>query len=63
MITSARRNRFVSLPPWLCLLPRLENLRIDGNPFAKEWLMIVAPILSTHPPSPVHPGRHLSRLA
>jgi hypothetical protein len=46
----------VSLPAWLCLLSRLETLRVDDNPFAPEWLLIVSPILATvrapTPPAP-----------
>ena len=43
----ARRNRLVCLPSWLCLLNQLETLRVDDNPFAKEWQPIVAPILQS----------------
>ncbi|WWC96197.1 hypothetical protein V866_003064 [Kwoniella sp. B9012] len=52
----ARRNKLVSLPSWLCLLGHLEMLRIDNNPFAAEWLPIVAPILAG-PSRPYGPSR------
>ncbi|WWC62684.1 uncharacterized protein I303_105281 [Kwoniella dejecticola CBS 10117] len=42
----ARQNKLVSLPSWLCLLGHLEMLRVDGNPFAAEWIPIVTPILA-----------------
>jgi len=42
-----RSNRLVALPPWLCLLGQLETLRIDNNPFAPQWVPIVAPILAS----------------
>ncbi|WWD18566.1 hypothetical protein CI109_103019 [Kwoniella shandongensis] len=65
----ARRNKMVSLPPWLCLLGHLETLKVDGNPFAAEWAAIVAPILAGPSRSSVRPSgpsrasshhRHLS---
>lgn len=46
LLIIARRNKLVSLPPWLCLLDHLETLHVDDNPFAPEWLSIVNPILA-----------------
>lgn len=40
-----RGNKLVSLPPWLCQLHQLQTLRVDDNPFAPEWSLIVSPIL------------------
>ncbi|ORY25617.1 RhoGEF domain-domain-containing protein [Naematelia encephala] len=45
-----RRNRFVSLPSWVSQLEQLETLRVDDNPFASQWIPIVAPILASPPP-------------
>lgn len=42
-----RNNRLIVLPTWLGMLHRLELLRIDNNPFAPQWMPIVAPILSS----------------
>ncbi|KAK8858673.1 hypothetical protein IAR55_002902 [Kwoniella newhampshirensis] len=65
----ARRNKLVSLPPWLCLLGHLETLKVDENPFASEWAPIVAPILAARSQSSTRPNgpsranshhRHLS---
>lgn len=45
MLIPVRRNRLVSLPSWLCHLTQLETLKVDDNPFCREWQAIVAPIL------------------
>ena len=62
-----RRNRLVSLPSWLCHLTQLEILKVDENPFCREWQPIVAPILSSSDPnklsSPYIPARAPSRPA
>lgn len=43
-LLSVRSNQFV-LPSWIYLLPRLEALYVDGNPFDPDWMRVVSPIL------------------
>lgn len=56
----------MSLPAWLCHLDSLEILKVDENPFAREWAPIVAPILAKASssmcasPSPYIPPRTTS---
>lgn len=46
-----------SLPSWLCLLPSLQELYLDGNPFQGPWQALVEPLLAktsmplAYPPS------------
>lgn len=42
---SVRYNHLRSLPSWLCLLPRLEILLVDGNEFEPPWQELVEPLL------------------
>ncbi|WAQ83300.1 hypothetical protein PtA15_3A669 [Puccinia triticina] len=44
---SVRYNHLRSLPSWLCLLPRLEILLVDGNEFEPPWQELVEPLLSS----------------
>ncbi|KNE99435.1 hypothetical protein PSTG_07363 [Puccinia striiformis f. sp. tritici PST-78] len=57
---SVRYNHLRCLPSWLCLLPRLEILLVDGNEFEPPWLELVEPLLSANiyaraepPPPPI----------
>ncbi|TFY62406.1 hypothetical protein EVG20_g6717 [Dentipellis fragilis] len=52
---SIRRNKMYSLPSWFCLLPSLEMLLVDGNPFQGPWKALVDPLLSKEPSTPVFP--------
>lgn len=45
---SVRYNHLRSLPSWLCLLPRLEILLVDGNEFEPPWQELVEPLLSSN---------------
>ena len=42
-----------SLPSWLCLLPSLEALYVEGNPFQGPWKALLEPLV----PRPVGPLR------
>jgi hypothetical protein len=42
-----------SLPSWLCLLPILEALYVEGNPFQGPWKALLEPLV----PRPVGPPR------
>lgn len=42
---SIRRNRMHSLPSWLCLLPILEALYVEGNPFQGPWKALLEPLV------------------
>jgi hypothetical protein len=53
---SIRRNKMHALPSWLCLLPLLEEIYLDGNPFQGPWQALVDPLLSTKVPvTPFYP--------
>lgn len=52
---SIRRNKMHALPSWLCLLPLLQELYLDGNPFQGPWQALVGPLLSKVPATPVYP--------
>lgn len=52
---SIRRNKMHSLPSWLCVLPELETLLVDGNPFQGPWKALMEPLLSRGPLSPIYP--------
>ena len=52
---SIRRNKMHSLPSWLCVLPELETLLVDGNPFQGPWKALMEPLLSRGPLSPTYP--------
>ncbi|KAJ3827012.1 hypothetical protein EV361DRAFT_897114 [Lentinula raphanica] len=52
---SVRRNRMHALPSWLCLLPALQALYVDGNPFQGPWNALVEPLLARIPMTPVYP--------
>lgn len=52
---SIRRNKMHSLPSWLCLLPALQSLYVDGNPFQGPWKALVEPLLAKIPATPVYP--------
>jgi len=44
------------LPSWLCLLPTLEALYVEGNPFQGPWKALLEPLV----PRPVEPSRSLA---
>ena len=44
-----------SLPSWLCLLPSLASLYIDGNPFQGPWKALVEPLLTKAQVTPMYP--------
>lgn len=44
-----------SLPSWLCLLPALQSLFVDGNPFQGPWKALVEPLLAKVPMTPAYP--------
>lgn len=52
---SIRRNKLHSLPSWLCLLPALQTLCLDGNPFQGPWRALVEPLLAKTPMTPAYP--------
>ncbi|KAG8219966.1 hypothetical protein J3R82DRAFT_971 [Butyriboletus roseoflavus] len=52
---SIRRNKMHFLPSWLCLLPLLQELYLDGNPFQGPWQALVGPLLSKAPATPLYP--------
>ncbi|KAJ3895110.1 hypothetical protein GG344DRAFT_39653 [Lentinula edodes] len=52
---SVRRNKMHALPSWLCLLPALQALYVDGNPFQGPWNALVEPLLARIPMTPVYP--------
>ncbi|KAG5221547.1 Spermatogenesis-associated protein [Salix suchowensis] len=52
---SIRRNKFHSLPSWLCLLPALQTICVDGNPFQGPWKALVEPLLAKVPMTPMYP--------
>ncbi len=52
---SIRRNKMHALPSWLCVLPELEMLLVDGNPFQGPWKALMEPLLSRGPLSPTYP--------
>ncbi|KAK0456257.1 hypothetical protein EV421DRAFT_1895502 [Armillaria borealis] len=52
---SVRRNKMHALPSWLCLLPALQTLCVDGNPFQGPWKALVEPLLAKTPMTPVYP--------
>ena len=55
---SIRRNRMHSLPSWLCLLPNLEALYVEGNPFQGPWKALLEPLVPRSlalPRSPAFP--------
>jgi len=49
-----------SLPSWLCLLPTLEALYVEGNPFQGPWKALLEPLAPRPvigpPRSPAHPS-------
>ncbi|KEP53832.1 RhoGEF domain protein [Rhizoctonia solani 123E] len=55
---SVRANRLVMLPVWMCAMPSLEVLKIEGNTFAGPWRNLVEPLLprdtSSPPPNTVY---------
>jgi hypothetical protein len=54
---SLRRNALRSLPGWLCRLPCLETLLVDGNDFYSHWVDLVQPILvKSDPRSSIYEG-------
>ncbi|KAG7099408.1 hypothetical protein E1B28_001261 [Marasmius oreades] len=52
---SVRKNKMHALPSWLCLLPALQELFVDGNPFQGPWKALVEPLLAKVPTTPVYP--------
>ena len=52
---SIRRNKLHALPSWLCLLPALQTLCVDGNPFQGPWKALVDPLLAKVPSTPAYP--------
>ncbi|KIK71218.1 hypothetical protein GYMLUDRAFT_254470 [Collybiopsis luxurians FD-317 M1] len=52
---SVRRNKMHALPSWLCLLPALQALYVDGNPFQGPWKALVEPLLARVPMTPAYP--------
>ena len=52
---SIRRNKMHALPSWLCLLPLLQEIYLDGNPFQGPWQALVEPLLSKVPVTPLYP--------
>ncbi|TFK57379.1 hypothetical protein OE88DRAFT_1651074 [Heliocybe sulcata] len=52
---SIRRNKLHSLPSWLCLLPALETLLVEGNPFQGPWKALVDPLLAKTPMASPYP--------
>ncbi|THU94841.1 hypothetical protein K435DRAFT_667533 [Dendrothele bispora CBS 962.96] len=52
---SVRRNKMHALPSWLCLLPALQSLYVDGNPFQGPWKALVEPLLAKVPMTPAYP--------
>lgn len=52
---SIRRNKMHALPSWLCLLPLLQELYLDGNPFQGPWQALMEPLLSKVPATPFCP--------
>ncbi|KAF5368346.1 hypothetical protein D9758_002424 [Tetrapyrgos nigripes] len=52
---SVRRNKMHALPSWLCLLPALQSLYVDGNPFQGPWKALVEPLLAKAPMTPAYP--------
>lgn len=52
---SIRRNKLHALPSWLCLLPLLQELYLDSNPFQGPWQALVEPLLSKVPVTPLYP--------
>ncbi|KAJ7597234.1 hypothetical protein C8J56DRAFT_919557 [Mycena floridula] len=52
---SVRRNKMHALPSWLCLLPNLLFLYVDGNPFQGPWKALVEPLLAKAPMTPAYP--------
>ena len=53
---SIRRNKMHALPSWLCLLPLLQEIYLDGNPFQGPWQALVEPLLSSKVPvTPFYP--------
>ncbi|KAF8898532.1 hypothetical protein BD779DRAFT_1484423 [Infundibulicybe gibba] len=52
---SVRRNKMHALPSWLCLLPALQVLCVDGNPFQGPWKALVEPLLTKAPMTPAYP--------
>ncbi|KAJ7456710.1 hypothetical protein FB451DRAFT_1512111 [Mycena latifolia] len=52
---SIRRNKMHALPSWLALLPDLQTLYVDGNPFQVPWKALVEPLLAKVPSTPIYP--------
>ncbi|KAI3621836.1 grfa protein [Moniliophthora roreri] len=52
---SVRKNKMHALPNWLCLLPALQSLYVDGNPFQGPWKALVEPLLAKVPMTPAYP--------
>lgn len=52
---SIRRNKLHALPSWLCMLPALQTLCIDNNPFQGPWKALVEPLLVKTPMTPMYP--------
>ncbi|GBE89187.1 hypothetical protein SCP_1501950 [Sparassis crispa] len=52
---SIRRNKLNALPSWLCLLPALKILLVDGNPFHGPWKALIEPVLAISPMTPLYP--------
>ncbi|TFK40977.1 hypothetical protein BDQ12DRAFT_600147 [Crucibulum laeve] len=52
---SIKRNKMHALPSWLCLLPVLQTLCVDGNPFQGPWKALVEPLLAKAPMTPMYP--------
>ncbi|KNZ73490.1 Rac guanine nucleotide exchange factor B [Termitomyces sp. J132] len=48
---SVRKNKL----NWLCLLPALNTLCVDGNPFQGPWKALVEPLLTKMPMPPAYP--------
>ncbi|KAF9270411.1 hypothetical protein L218DRAFT_952546 [Marasmius fiardii PR-910] len=53
---SVRKNKMHALPSWLCLLPALQELFVDGNPFQGPWRALVEPLLAKVPMTPAYPS-------
>ncbi|KAJ7225815.1 hypothetical protein GGX14DRAFT_531499 [Mycena pura] len=52
---SIRRNKMHALPSWLSLLPAMQTLYVDGNPFQGPWKALVEPLLAKVPTTPIYP--------
>jgi hypothetical protein len=52
---SIRCNKMHTLLSWLCTMPCLESLLVDGNPFQGPWKALVEPLLAKMPMTPAYP--------